>query len=180
MSTGSWDGPFTQPWACLSGLKDLVSPDHQLPLRTYDFPLQDNQGLTGSSSDAVLQPWRSFKVQQLLTPRILLGVVVFFFAWAKQNQCHRYLASLQKYTLPSEGWFQYIICPHYTSECLLYVALAFIAAPPGSLFNRTVLCGVIFVAVNLGATAHGTKQWYASKFGPNQVRRRWKMIPFVF
>lgn len=108
------------------------------------------------------------------------ALALYFVACLKQNQCHRYLASLKKYTLPSEGWFDYIVCPHYTCECLLYVGIAWIAAPPGRLFNTTVLCGLLLVAVNLGATAHGTKKWYQDKFGVDKVSKKWTMIPGAF
>lgn len=109
-----------------------------------------------------------------------IGLALYLFACSKQNECHQYLASLKKYTLPSQIWFRYLICPHYTFECLTYIAIAWIAAPPGQIFNYTVLFGLIFVAVNLGATAHGTKKWYAEKFGADKVAHKWKMIPFVF
>jgi 3-oxo-5-alpha-steroid 4-dehydrogenase 3 len=90
------------------------------------------------------------------------------------------LASLKKYTLPDQGWFRYIVCPHYTSECLIYVAMSLVTAPPGHLFNQTVLCGLVFVVVTIGVVAHGTKQWYADKFGADKVASRWKMIPLLF
>lgn len=109
-----------------------------------------------------------------------LPVALYVFACYKQNQCHRYLASLKKYTLPDEGMFRYIVCPHYTCECLLYVAIAWIAAPSRQPFNKSVLFGLLFVAVNLGATAFGTKKWYAEKFGADKVAARWYMIPLVF
>ena len=108
------------------------------------------------------------------------GLALFFAAWLKQNECHRYLASLKKYTLPSQGLFSYFVCPHYTCECVIYLAIAFMAAPSNCLFNTSVLCALVFVAVNLGATAYGTKQWYAQKFGAEQVEGRWMMIPFAF
>lgn len=108
------------------------------------------------------------------------ALAVFFAASLKQNECHRYLASLKKYTLPNEGLFAYLVCPHYTCECLIYLAIAFVAAPQGVLLNSSVLCGLAFVAVNLGATASGTRQWYAQKFGAGSVARRWNMVPFVF
>lgn len=73
-----------------------------------------------------------------------------------------------------------MLCPHYTCECLIYIAIAYIAAPPGSSFNRSVLGGLLFVTVNLAATAHGTKQWYADKFGADEVAARWIMIPFLY
>ncbi|QUC18648.1 uncharacterized protein UV8b_02889 [Ustilaginoidea virens] len=132
-------------------------------------------------SEAIVESWRHFPDPvSPLTPRVSLALAVFAAAWFKQNQCHRYLASLQKYTLPSKGMFRYLVCPHYTCECVLYLAISCAAAPPGQLFNRTILCGVSFVAVNLGVTAAGTKQWYAGKFGASKVASRWRMIPGVF
>lgn len=130
---------------------------------------------------AILESWESPQQPvKVLTPKIVAGTLLFLFASYKQNECHRYLASLKKYTLPEQGWFKYIICPHYTSECLIYVALSLVAAPPGSLFNRTELCGLTFVVITIGVIAHGTKDWYAKKFGAEKVAGRWKMIPPVF
>jgi 3-oxo-5-alpha-steroid 4-dehydrogenase 3 len=109
-----------------------------------------------------------------------LGLVIFFFAWFTQYNCHRYLASLKKYSLPEGGLFNYLICPHYTCECLLYLSLAIIAAPEGKLYNRTLTCAMVFILVNLGVTANGTKAWYSKRFGQIKVRGRWKMIPLVY
>ncbi|KAF5692496.1 DFG10-like protein [Fusarium denticulatum] len=115
------------------------------------------------------------------TDKSWLSAVLFYsVAYFKQNQCHRHLASLKKYTLPTEGWFKYLVCPHYTAECILYLAIAWIAAPPGELFNKSILTAVAFVAVNLGATAKGTKAWYENKFGYDKVADRWIMIPPVY
>lgn len=108
-------------------------------------------------------------------------MAAFFIAMSlKQNECHVYLASLEKYTLPTEGWFEHVICPHYACECAIYLVISFVAAPPGKAFNDSVLCGLLFVATNLGATAHGTKQWYATKFGKEKVVGKRRMIPYVF
>lgn len=100
--------------------------------------------------------------------------------WLKQHESHVYLASLKKYTLPSEGWFQHFICPHYTSECLIYLGMSIVSAPPDRYLNPTVSLGLVFVVVNLGTTASGTKAWYEEKFGREQVAPRWKMIPFLW
>ncbi|KAM5351356.1 hypothetical protein ACJ41O_004079 [Fusarium nematophilum] len=131
-------------------------------------------------SGAILASWESSHQTFRVPRKVPSALALYFVSCLKQNQCHRYLASLKKYTLPSEGWFEYLICPHYTCECLLYVAIAWVAAPPGHLFNTTVLCGLLFVAVNLGATAHGTKKWYATKFGADKVAGRWTMIPLAY
>lgn len=116
----------------------------------------------------------------MASTRILLSLVVFAVASVKQHQCHRYLASLKKYSLPDEGLFRFLICPHYTCECLIYASLAVAAAPRGQLLNRTITCGLAFVAANLGATAKDTKDWYGRKFGAEKVARKWRMVPLVF
>ncbi|RBR15383.1 uncharacterized protein FIESC28_07397 [Fusarium coffeatum] len=131
-------------------------------------------------SSAILAAWNSPAQPLRIPPRLPSALALFIVAYFKQNQCHRHLASLKKYTLPSEGWFKYLVCPHYTSECLVYLAIAWIAAPQGQLLNRSVLSGLVFVAVNLGATAKGTKAWYVQKFGAEKVAERWIMIPPVY
>lgn len=110
----------------------------------------------------------------------LLAAALFLAAGFKQHQYHEYLSSLVKYSLPDREVFQYILCPHYTCECILYLALAVAGAPPGSTFNRSLLCALLFVCVNLGVTANGTKKWYLAKFGEDKISKRWKMIPPVF
>ncbi|KAL7939025.1 hypothetical protein V8C35DRAFT_94849 [Trichoderma chlorosporum] len=130
-------------------------------------------------SGAILQSWESPQPVHF-TPQIIIGAAVFGFAGAQQSHCHSYLAGLKKYTLPNEGWFKYLLCPHYTFECLLYLSLAVVAAPPGYILNRSVLGALFFVSANLGATAYGTKGWYADKFGADKLVGKWAMIPFVF
>ncbi|KAI0383081.1 hypothetical protein F5Y04DRAFT_38983 [Hypomontagnella monticulosa] len=110
----------------------------------------------------------------------IVGVLLFLASWSTQYRCHSYLSGLKKYSLPEDGLFQYLVCPHYTCECVLYLSLALVAAPKGRLYNRTLICTVLFVMVNLGVTAQGTKRWYSEKFGPKELRGKWKMIPGVF
>lgn len=109
----------------------------------------------------------------------VVGSSLFLLAWFMQYRCHRYLSGLKKYSLPEGGLFQYLVCPHYTCECLLYFSMAITAAPEGQLYNRTIACAVLFVSINLGVTANGTKKWYRENFG-SKVEAKWKMIPFVF
>jgi len=97
-----------------------------------------------------------------------------------QHDCHAYLASLKKYTLPNHPAFLTVICPHYFAECIIYLALSMLASPPEYFVNRTMFCGLVFVAVNLGVTADGTKAWYEQKFGKENVQSRARMIPFIF
>ncbi|KAI1766380.1 hypothetical protein GGR53DRAFT_519047 [Hypoxylon sp. FL1150] len=111
---------------------------------------------------------------------VILGVIGFLVSWTMQHRCHSYLSGLKKYSLPEDGLFKYLVCPHYTCECALYFSLALVAAPKGELYNTTLICAMLFVIANLGVTAHGTKKWYAEKFGRETVKGKWKMIPLVF
>ncbi|KAI1364185.1 hypothetical protein F5Y08DRAFT_328898 [Xylaria arbuscula] len=112
--------------------------------------------------------------------KTMTACLVFLLAWIMQYRCHQVLAGLKKYSLPQSGLFRYLVCPHYTCECLLYLSLAVMAAPKGQLYNRTVLCAMLFVTINLGVTANGTRLWYSDKFGSNNVQGKWRMIPILF
>jgi 3-oxo-5-alpha-steroid 4-dehydrogenase 3 / polyprenol reductase len=116
----------------------------------------------------------------MLRPRTVLGVSGFLFAWVNQYRCHKYLFGLKKYTLPNKGMFRYFVTAHYSCECLLYLSLAFFAAPQGQMWNTTLLGNLLFVAVNLGCTASGTRKWYIEKFGKESVAGKWTMVPFLY
>ena len=112
--------------------------------------------------------------------RTLLCTPLFILASGIQYDCHAYLASLPKYTLPEHPMFQLIICPHYFAECVIYISLAILGAPEGAWVNKTLCSALLFVIANLGVTASTSKEWYAQKFGKDKVAERWKMIPFVY
>lgn len=110
----------------------------------------------------------------------MLGIPLFVLASGIQHDCHAYLASLPKYTLPDHPLFHTVVCPHYAAECIIYLSLAILGAPEGAWFNQTIFYAYIFVAANLAVTASITKEWYTKKFGKAKVEYRWKMIPFVY
>ncbi|KAK4114027.1 hypothetical protein N656DRAFT_565800 [Canariomyces notabilis] len=112
--------------------------------------------------------------------KTMVALPVFLYAWINQYRCHKHLAGLKKYSLPEAGLFRHFICAHYTCECLLYLSMTIAAAPRGAWCNRTLLCALVFVIVNLGVTASGTRKWYADKFGVGSVAKKWNMIPFIF
>lgn len=112
--------------------------------------------------------------------KTLVAVVMFLIASVMQHDCHVHLASLKKYTLPQHYLFQKVVCPHYTSECVIYISIAIVAAPPGQVLNRTVLAGLVFVASNLAVTADSTKKWYVDRFGVEKLAGRWRMVPYLY
>jgi 3-oxo-5-alpha-steroid 4-dehydrogenase 3 len=115
-----------------------------------------------------------------LQNKSLVGVVMSIIASTVQNSCHRHLASLESYTMPSGPYFARIICPHYTSECFIYLALAMVTTPPGSTINTTMAMALLFTCTNLALTAENTREWYVRKFGQASVEKRWKMIPLLY
>lgn len=129
---------------------------------------------------AILSGERNISVDAMIRPHSIIFLPVFIMASGVQHDCHRYLASLPKYTLPTHGLFQSIICPHYTAECAIYLSLAFIGAPRGHIINNTLLMAAIFTAVNLAMTAKSTQAWSAGKFGQEKISGRWRMIPFLW
>lgn len=109
-----------------------------------------------------------------------IGVTLFLVGSITQNSCHIYLASLKKYSLPQERLFRFIISPHYTSECLIYLGLAIIGAPQGQLLNKTIATTLFFEVMNLGITAEHTRVWYSNKFGAESIEGRWRLFPYVY
>lgn len=119
--------------------------------------------------------------------RTFVGFLVFILASGFQHDCHAYLAALKTrgqsanaYSMPDHPAWNVSLTPHYFAECLIYMAIAIVAAPEGHVLNLTMLCALIFVAVNLGVTADGTKKWYTQKFGAEQTQGRARMIPFIY
>ena len=111
-----------------------------------------------------------------------LTVLMFVIESVDQHNHHLYLASLRKYSLPDADAFKQVIAPHYTAECLIYLSLALLDAPRGRFLNRTMLCALIFVVVNLGVTAERTKTWMLDKFPErrNDIQKRWHMVPLLY
>ena len=135
--------------------------------------------LTSGTLLATKAPWQDLSLSAP-SKRTLLCTPLFILASGIQHDCHAYLASLPKYTLPEHPMFQAIICPHYFAECVIYTSLAILGAPKGAWVNKTLCSALLFVIANLGATASTSKEWYAQKFGEEKVAGRWKMIPFVY
>lgn len=108
------------------------------------------------------------------------SIPLFLLASRIQHDCHKYLSSLEKYTLPEHPFFWRVLCPHYTSECMIYLALAIVASPRGQLLNTTISTALLFTASNLAITAELTRLWYSEKFGADKIKKRWRMVPFLY
>jgi 3-oxo-5-alpha-steroid 4-dehydrogenase 3 len=134
---------------------------------------------------ALSSPSSSSPIELALpSPMQALVLAILASAHVGQHSYHTYLSSLRttkpSYSLPAHPLFPNTLCPHYMLEVLIYICLALLAAPDGRLVNWTVATGVLFVAVNLGVTAQGTKEWYVEQFGKEKVASRWKMVPGIW
>lgn len=112
--------------------------------------------------------------------KTFIAVPIFILASGVQHDCHVYLASLKKYTLPEDQPFRTIVCPHYTAECFIYLSMAIVAAPRGQVLNGTLLGALGWVVSNLGVTADSTRKWYVGKFGAEKLQGRWRMMPYIY
>lgn len=108
-----------------------------------------------------------------------LLVALFFLAMFAQNSIHRSLRDLRllnsssSYLLPQGGAFCYVCCPHYTSEIMIYLALALLRS------HMLQTLTLIWTASNLIVTGQRQLRWYTDKFR-ERVPRNWKsVIPFV-
>lgn len=112
--------------------------------------------------------------------KTFVGLPIFIIGSGLQHDCHRYLASLKKYSVPKHPAFGRLISPHYFAECLIYVSLAIVTAPVGNVFNWTLLSVLCFVVVNLSITAGTTREWYIAKFGEESVYDKWNIFPLIY
>ncbi|KAJ5112829.1 hypothetical protein N7532_000874 [Penicillium argentinense] len=72
------------------------------------------------------------KITRAPSLRTFFCIPLFLVASGMQHDCHHFLFSLKKYTLPDHPIFRAIVCPHYGAECIIYLSLALIGAPGGN------------------------------------------------
>lgn len=112
--------------------------------------------------------------------KTFIGIFVWAFASGVQHDAHAHLASLRKYSLPTHPVFNSLVSPHYTAEVGVYLGMAVLAAPRGSVLNWTLGCVVVFIVTVLGESARETKRWYGEKFGSRCMQDKWVIIPWVY
>jgi 3-oxo-5-alpha-steroid 4-dehydrogenase 3 len=119
-------------------------------------------------------------ISSTLNAETCFCLLTFTAASFVQNRAHAHLASLKTYQMPPSPIFRYVLCPHYSAEIVIYIALALLAAPERQLVNTTMMTALVFVTVNLCVTADGTKAWYIKRFGQVKVGSRTRVIPGIW
>jgi len=141
-------------------------------------------------------------------------VVLFLFGQYQQYRHHNILGRIRsraiggscqekvshQHAIPRTGWFEYVSCPHYLAEILIYFALVLYAKQSlGSYspFNNQLFSEMkwfdfahsftqvkeeilfLWVVVNLSISSSNSHYWYKSKYDDYPSQRR-ALIPFVF
>jgi len=81
-----------------------------------------------------------------------------------------------EHTIPRGGLFEYVSCPHYFMEIIIYLAFTLI----GGFRHVTLLSIVLFVINNQLVAGYLSHRWYRAHFGTLYPVQRKAVIPFIF
>lgn len=123
----------------------------------------------------------------VLKPRLnhVCGVSLFIWASWHHHHAHVTFAELRKnksgdvvnyeHAIPRGGWFEYISCPHYFMEILIYLSFIIVSG----LHHKVLLSVFFFVLSNQLVAGYLTHTWYRQQFRSYPAKRR-AIIPFIF
>ncbi|KAK9314558.1 hypothetical protein V1522DRAFT_199892 [Lipomyces starkeyi] len=105
-----------------------------------------------------------------------IAIIMYLVAAFTQYTAHDQLSRLKKYSPPPPTMlFKHLVCPHYTAEVVIYLAVAWICG-----FTRANVAVLVWTAVSLGTSAEQSRKFYVEKFGAKTVEGKWNLVPFVF
>lgn len=121
-------------------------------------------------------------IDNLVTRKRALLFVLFIYVSHYQHKCHVILANLRKdksgrviteqHYAPSGGLFEYVSCPHFLTEIIIYLLVIVIQGFSNSYWNLIFL--LVFVTQTLNAmSAH---KWYKMKY-TDYPKERKAIIP---
>ncbi|CAB3398535.1 unnamed protein product [Caenorhabditis bovis] len=112
-----------------------------------------------------------------------IGAVLFIICNIQQHEIAEKIANTRKgprglirnyaYGICFGGWFNYVSCPHFFFEILIYLSLYFVV-PTGFAYKFVLL----FVFINQIFAAEITHRWYQRTF-PKYPPNRKSIIPFI-
>ncbi|CAD7705418.1 unnamed protein product [Ostreobium quekettii] len=116
----------------------------------------------------------------------IVGFAIFLLGSVLQFLVHRQLSQLNPtagaqaegatphvYKLPKGGLFEYVSCPHYFAEIIIYSGLLVTQAAKPALHLV-----MLWVVSNLALAAMETHRWYLKKF-EDYPKHRKALIPFI-
>jgi very-long-chain enoyl-CoA reductase len=104
------------------------------------------------------------------------GVILFIIGVTGNFIHHKILADLRKnaldYIIPSGGLFDFVVCPHYLFEIIIWVGIFLVSR------HLVSLLVLIFVIGYLSARSIRTLKWYKERFSEFPAARK-ALIPFI-
>lgn len=82
------------------------------------------------------------------------------------------------YSLPNDGWFVYVTCPHYLAEMLVYISFAILLAQEQVQGVRHYVV-LFWVVSNLTLSALINYKWYKQNLPPEEMKGRKAIFPFL-
>ncbi|TMW69316.1 hypothetical protein Poli38472_001472 [Pythium oligandrum] len=109
--------------------------------------------------------------------QLALGLLVFLYGSYHQYLCNRLLAKQKRengyrHVIPHGDWFDYVRCPLYTSEIVIYLGFVIISGGTHTMINVVFL----WVVLNQSICALYGSQWYDLKFKGEKLVK-WVLVP---
>lgn len=167
----------------------LLGVIHYLFLPFVFVPIHDELGQDESSNNIV---------------KLFMVVMGCLFFQYQQHRHHVILGNLRpntftsssginSYRIPMDGWFEFVSCPHYLAEIMIYFMLAILTQLQrdmttiqeeengilSQIHTQKHWIVLLWVFTNLSISSARTHAWYISTFGKAYPRRK-KLIPFVW
>jgi 3-oxo-5-alpha-steroid 4-dehydrogenase 1 len=155
----------------------LMRPsERSFPLLLVVFAIAFNSLNGYNNAAALIEAGR--EAAALLTPRFLLGVMLFVAGFAIHVQSDRIIRKLRKpgesgYAVPSGGMFRWVGSPHYFGEIVQWAGWAVMT------WSLAGLAFALFTFCNLAPRAISNQRWYRENF-PDYPPERRILIPGVF
>lgn len=107
------------------------------------------------------------------------SILLYAWAWKHQLKSHQIFAELKlktsgSHSVPHGDWFQYVSCPHYFAEILIYLSLAFICG----FKHKTAWLIFVWVLTNQVIAGLMSHWWYQKTFRTYPTKRK-AVIPFL-
>ena len=117
-------------------------------------------------------------------PCLVIGISIYAFGCVVQHISLRQLASLRsrkkaatldRHYIPHGFLFEYVSCPHYFGEILVYLGISVLL----HLYINAivVLLWTFCIHISMASQSH---RWYLTQFSQSYPKNRKALIPFLF
>jgi 3-oxo-5-alpha-steroid 4-dehydrogenase 1 len=154
----------------------LKNPERPMPLAIPAMAIGFNC-LNALVIGTTLSWVREYPMSWFTDPRFLIGTALFFAGTWINRRSDRILRDLRApgattYAIPHGGLYEYVSCPNYFGEVVLWFGFALASWSVGG------LAFALYTCANLIPRAVSHHRWYHEKF-PDYPAERRAVLPFV-